>query len=263
MSDEPTPFIGPGGKPFAVHASAAPEYGAGAIQGLVLGLVLDAEGRVRDETPALLGPMTVLCASLMERGMFDAADVGARYRPFELQAEDTPLRVLPITLFYSGQPERYRASIAGEAALAGADARVEVIAAGVASAIAASVFDMVNGYDMTVAAVKPSADDQRFAAERERFRADLRHAVPAAKTLDLESGAPDRLSRATRIAFWHLVHETPFEVALREAAGRDALAAALTGMLVGAALGRDAIPAAWQASIATRARPLSALLRDA
>ncbi|MFO0744826.1 MAG: hypothetical protein U1F43_04010 [Myxococcota bacterium] len=98
-------------------------------------------------------------------------------------------------------------------------------------------------------------------AARTTLRDDFRHAVVSAFSDAAPDGATP-LSQALRVAFWHVVSEHDLASAVRDVARRgDALAAALTGLLIGAAHGAESIPAAWQAALASRSAPLLALLR--
>jgi hypothetical protein len=57
---------------------------------------------------------------------------------------------------------------------------------------------------------------------------------------------------AFRVAFWHLAHTDDFEAALVDVVNRGADAdtnGAITGALLGARLGVDAIPARWRAAV--------------
>ena len=57
---------------------------------------------------------------------------------------------------------------------------------------------------------------------------------------------------AFRLAFWHLLHTTSFEDALIDVVNRGgdtATNGAITGALLGAALGEDAIPARWRDAV--------------
>jgi hypothetical protein len=255
--------VGPDGRPFLVHATAAPEYGAGALEGLLVGLCLRPDGSVGADTPALVGVAAALVASLMERGMFRADDVAERYRGWPAPpAAEAPLRVVPIALFYAGQPDELRAGVLGEAALTGAAPRATLAAAAVAAAVSAGTFDLAKAYDMAVAAVQgldaaavQLGDEVAALAVRD----DLRRAV-AATTVD-GLGDADVLGAATRRAFWHLLHSDDFAVALVEvAAHSEPIATALTGVLLGACLGAEAIPAPWRDAVAARVAPLTALL---
>jgi len=255
--------IGPDGKPFPVHATAAPEYGAGALEGLVIGLCLGPDGAIRTDTPALVGVVAALVESLMARGMFHVDDVTLRYHAWPTPpAAEAPLRALPIALFFAGQPEELRAAVLAEAALTGADTRSSLAAVAVAAAVSAGTFDMAKGYDMAVAAVQgldaaaPQVAGEHAALE---LREDLRRAVSAA-TVDA-LGAADVLGTAMRRAFWHLLHSDDFDVALGEVAAHgEPLATALTGVLLGACHGAEAIPGAWREAVASRVAPLAVLL---
>lgn len=268
MNDPPvSPLgIGPDGKPFLVHATAAPEYGAGALEGLVIGLGLDRTGSLGPQTPPLVGAVAALVESLMTRGMFRADDVAERYRAWPaLPSAEAPLRTLPIALFFAGQPEELREAVLMEGEVSGADARSRLAAVAVAAAVSAGTFDLAGGYDMAVAAVEGLDAAAVVLGERDggdaalQVRDHLRRAV-AAETVDA-LGDADPLGAAMRHAFWHLLHGDDLAAALREVARRgEPLTTALTGALLGACHGAESIPAAWRAAIASRVAPLTALL---
>lgn len=271
------------GKPFPVHATVAPEYGAGALGGLVVGLTLGADGAFRQGTPPLVAQMVALVESLMARGMFDASDVADRYRAWPAcTLAEAPLRALPIALFFAGLPDELSAAVLSEVRLTEGqtgevDWRSRLAAVAVSAAVAAGAFELVNSHDMGVAAVlqldetastsattageEVAASKADIVEAHRSVRDDLRRAVAATHPDDLGEGAPDVLSNALRHAFWHLVHDTDFEPAMRAVSARgEPLAAALTGLLLGAAQGVEAIPPDWQAAIETRVSPLLVLL---
>lgn len=255
--------IGPDGAPWPVHASASTDYGAGALLGLVAGLALGPDGAVLAPPAPPLAALATLTASLMTRGMLDTGDVAERYAALGAPPPSPLLRVTPVALFYAGQTELVVQSALAEAALTGAGPREALAAALVGAALSAGTYDLVSAYDMVVAAVA-GLDAAALAlphdgGARDELREALRVAVGAAPPR--ADATPDATARAVRVAFWHLLHTDELAPALRAAATTgDPLTTALTGCLMGAALGVDAVPSAWRAALASAAAPLLALL---
>lgn len=250
------------GKPFPVHATAAPEYGAGALLGLVAGATR------RD---ALLEVCGALTASLMERGKVDVADLAARYRRIpNARSAPLPLVVVPLALFYAGQPHELTHGVLVHTRLIGGDAATTLAALTLASAISAGVYELESPYDMSVAAVlaldasvaQVSGHLGGVPAAHVRLREDLRAAVTATTCPAVDDGATNELSFAVRRAFWHLLHSDDPQAAMCEVGARgDTLGTALTGVLLGAAHGAGAF-GTWRDALAQQAAPLLAILHE-
>lgn len=258
------------GRPFLVHATAAPEYGAGALIGLVAGATLEADGGFEEFTPTVVTLAQRLVESLMQCGMVKPADIAPRFAGGPVPGGEVILLLaLPVALFHAGQPDELTAGVVAVGKLLGADARSTIAAVAVASAVSAGTFELANGYDMAVAAVLAlddaaahvGVDPELAARAREELREDLRAAVSAKAAPAVGGRGAGTVSGALRCAFWHLLRADDAASAIAEvAAGRDLLASALTGLLLGAAHGAQAFPAAWRDALAPRTAPLMAIL---
>lgn len=151
MADHSTSLgIAPDGKPFAVHATAAPFYGRGALIGLVAG------ARAGTGAAPVVALLTSLVESLMQRGMLSLDDVAKRWRMgghTRPPADMLPLLVIPVALFHAGQHDELEQGVMTLAAHVGSEGRVTIASLAVAHAISAGTFDMVHAREMTVAAV--------------------------------------------------------------------------------------------------------------
>lgn len=233
MRDDDLPMgVGPDGKPWPVHATASPDYGAGALLGLVAGLEAGPE----------LGALGALTASLMRRGRFVLEEAPAL--PHVLAA-------VPISLFYAHDPD---AVITALAYGAPDDALAATLVGG---AIAAGTHALADGENMAIAGVQAL---DRAAATLGDAAADAHARLRAAMRSAVGGDAP---GAGLAGPFWHLLHTDDLAGALRDMAARgDRQMTAVTGALLGAALGRDGVDAELHARLAADAAPLLALLAD-
>lgn len=220
-----------------MHATAAPEYGRGALIGLAAGA--DA---------ATIAVLAALIESLMARGMVVPTDIAARWR--HLGVAPLTLVAVPIGLFHGGQDDELTAGVLAVGDMLRADVREVLSAVAVARAISAGTFELGHAQDMALAAVDGideaakrlalSSPPSEVTAAHEALRDDLRAAV----------GDAEPNEGALRIAFWHLLHDGD-----ASNAGRDALTGALLGAQHGAA--------ALAPELAEKAAPLLGLIAGA
>lgn len=174
------------------------------------------------------------------------------------------MRVAPIGLFFAQFDEDRVQAAVDDAAITHFDPRCRLASAAFAGALAASVFhgqgprhmaaQAVNDLDaatVLLAARHPDLEGPLRQAALD-LRADLRHAM--ADDPDLYGDEVHLLRHAGfvrvafRLAFWHLLHTNEVRAALIDVVNRGGDAdthGAITGALLGAAHGEQALPAAW------------------
>jgi len=222
-----------------------------------------------------IGNLTHASLSMLARGV----SLGDAARRAWIQSErrtsgnGSLMRTAPIGVALAQNPESRRLAALADSAITHFDPRCRLACAVFDAAIARAASGPVEPSVMLDAAREELEEATRTlinltptdGLDVERARVALASDLDFATREDPDLYGPDlHLHRhqgfvrvAFRLAFWELLHAPTFEAALVDAVNRGGDAdtnGAITGALVGARLGEEAIPAAW------RARVLDALM---
>lgn len=192
------------------------------------------------------------------------------------------MRIAPIAVAFVDDPVARRLAALADSAITHFDPRCRIACAAFCSAIAEAGAGRTDPMQMHAAAVE-EVDDAATALidlvprdgpdierAREALLGDLELAKrddPGLYQAEMHIHRSQGFVRvAFRLAFWELLHAPTFEAALVDAVNRGGDAdtnGAITGALVGARLGEEAIPAAWKTRVLDALKTSShAALRD-
>lgn len=205
---------------------------------------------------------------------------------FDAAGNGSLMRTAPIGIFYAHDPEGRRRSSVMDSSLTHADPRCSLACAAFNAAIAKGVTGAVAAHELWEAAFEelPLAADHlkkvmpdmaqdhirsltpdfwadwgsRVDRTRSELQADLEHARRDTPSLDSQEVHLQEhqgfVRVAFRLAFWQLLHRRTFSDALLDTINRGGDAdtnGAITGALLGAFHGRQAIPESWSESVLT------------
>jgi ADP-ribosylglycohydrolase len=183
------------------------------------------------------------------------------------------MRTAPIGLFNADHAEYRRIAATLDSAITHFDPRCLIASAAFDAALAAAVREGAGAEEMVEAARVEIAEARAFLAPRFEGDEPLLDGAAAALQRDLTAAANDDpalygpelhlleqagfVRVAFRLAFWELLHAPDFESALVDVVNRGGDAdtnGAITGALLGARHGEEAIPVQWRA-VVLEARP--------
>ncbi|MDP9266687.1 MAG: ADP-ribosylglycohydrolase family protein [Chloroflexota bacterium] len=178
-------------------------------------------------------------------------------------ANGSLMRTAPIAVFFAADAKGRRAASLGDSAITHFDPRCQLACASFDAAIAQccigapdvpAIFDVARAEIDAAArslgnesAAGSSVQDAREALHADLVAAEANDPELYGATLHLH-GHAGFVRVAFRLAFWELAHAPTFEAALVDAVNRGGDAdtnGAITGALLGAYHGRDAIPREW------------------
>lgn len=214
-----------------------------------------------------IGNLTHASLSMLARGV----SLGEASRRAWLHSErksagnGSLMRIAPIGVAFAASPESRRLAALADSAITHYDPRCRISCAALCAAIAAAGAGQTSATDMFEAAraeVEAAAstlidlvptDGRDVEAALAELRKDLELAVrddPELYGPELHMHQREGFVRvAFRLALWELLHAPSYEAALLDAVNRGGDAdtnGAITGALLGARFGEDAIPAAWR-----------------
>jgi len=229
-----------------------------------------------------IGNLTHASLSMLARGV----SLGEASRRAWLHSErksagnGSLMRIAPIGVAFAASPESRRLAALADSAITHYDPRCRISCAALCAAIAAAGAGQTSTTDMFEAAraeVEAAAstlidlvptDGRDVEAALAELRKDLELAVrddPELYGPEIHMHQREGFVRvAFRLALWELLHAPSYEAALLDAVNRGGDAdtnGAITGALLGARFGEDAIPAAWRERVlgALQDGPASAL----
>ena len=228
----------------------------------------DVAQRYRSWVPTALDAGNLTRQALAERGPVEDAGRRAWEANGRTSAGNGSLmRTAPLAVFYAHDAEARRRASLAESALTHADPRCllacaafnTAVAAAIAQPAARTALQLVEVAEVELEAAAAHLTRTWGDVERETREAlqSLRADLAAARADDPDLyGAELHLTRgegfvrvAFRLAFWELVHAPSAQAALLDAVNRGGDSdtnGAITGALVGAFHGEDALPAAWR-----------------